>query len=58
LLDIKGVFEKILQKFNINGDTKFVNILLASHFKLKATISPTTVGSLMYAMVCTRPDLS
>ena len=64
---------KILQKFNINDDTKSLSIPLALHFKLKATISPITVeerkymthfsyasavGSLMYAMVCTRPDLS
>ena len=33
----------ILQKFNINGDTKLVSTPLALHFKLKATISPTTV---------------
>jgi len=46
---------------------------LAPHFKLKATMSPTTVeerayithvpyasviGSLIYAMVCTKSDLS
>jgi len=64
---------KVLQKFNINNDIKFVRTLLAIHFKLKATMSPTSiaereyishvpyiniVGSLMYAMVCTRPDLS
>ena len=63
--------QKVLQRFNINGDTKYVSTLLAPHFKLKATISPTsireceymthvpyisTVGTLMYAMVCTRLD--
>ena len=52
---------------------KSVSIPLAPHFKLKATMSPTTVeereymtrvlyasavGSLTYAMVCTRPNLS
>jgi len=52
---------------------KSVSTLLALHFKLKATMSPTTiekseymthvsyasaVGSLIYAIVCTRPDLS
>ena len=49
------------------------SILLVSHFKLRAIMSPTkvkereyishvpyvsVVGSLMYAIVCTRPDLS
>ena len=65
--------KKILEKFNINGDTKSVSTQLAPHFKLKPTMSPTTneeheymslvhyastVGSLMYAMVCMRLDLS
>jgi len=69
----KEYLKKILQKFNINDNTKTVSTPLAPHFKLKATISPTTVeerehmthvpdasavGSLMYAIVCTRPDLS
>ena len=69
----KGYWQKVLQRFNIDGDTKSVSTLLAPHFKLKATMSPTTVeereyitrvsyvrvvGNLMYAMVCTRPDLS
>ena len=65
--------QKILQRFNINGDTKSVSTPLAPHFKLKVTISPTiveereymtrvlyasAVDNLMYAMVCTRLDLS
>ena len=52
---------------------KSVSIPLTPHFKLKAIMSPTSVeereyithvpyvsavGSLMYAMMCTRPDLS
>ena len=68
----EGYLQKILQRFNINDDTKSLSTPLASHFKLKATISPTTVeereymtrvpyasavDSLMYAMVCIRPDL-
>jgi len=68
-----GVLKKVLQKFNINDDTKSVSTPLVSYFKLKDTMSLTTikkreymthvpydnvVGSLMYAMVCTRPDLS
>jgi len=59
--------KKILQKFNICKYT------IGPHFKLKVTMSPTTVeereymihvsyasaiSSLMYAMVCIRPDLS
>ena len=65
--------QKVHQRFNIDGDTKSVSIPLAPHFKLKATISlatfeerkymtrvlyTSTVGSLMYAMMCTRPNLS
>jgi len=64
---------KILQKFNINDDTRSVSIPLAPYFKLKATMSLTTieereymthisyasaVGILIYVMVCTRPNLS
>ena len=64
--------KKLLHQFNINDDTKSVSTPLAPHFKLKATMSPITVeereymihvpyasavGSLMYAMLCTRPDL-
>ena len=69
----KGYLQKVLQRFNIDGDIKSVSISLAPNFKLKVTMSLTTVeeheymthvpyastvGSLMYAMVCTRPDLS
>ena len=65
--------QKALQKFLISDEAKFVSSLLASHFKLSARMSPKTidereyishvpyasaVGSPMYAMVCTRPDLS
>jgi len=32
----KGYLKKVLQKFNINSNTKSVSILLAPHFKLKA----------------------
>jgi len=69
----KGYLQKVLQRFNIDGDTKSLSTPLAPHFKLKTTMSPTTikereymthvpyanaVGSLMNAMMCTRPDLS
>ena len=72
-LILKGYLKKVLQKFNINDDTKSVSTPLAPHFKLKTTMSPTTVekheymthvpyasavDSLIYAMVCTRLDLS
>ena len=55
----------------MDGSIKTVSTPLALHFKLSAALSPSTdeeymscvsyhsaVGSLMYAMVCTRPDLS
>jgi len=69
----KGYLQMILQRFNINGDTKSVSTPLAPYFKLKAIISLTTaekceymthvpyastVGSLIYTMVSTTPDLS
>jgi len=69
----KEYLQKVLQRFNIDKDTKSVSTLLAPHFKLKPIMSPkiieereymtrvpyaSAVGSLMYAMVCTRPDLS
>ena len=69
----KGYLQKILQRFNINGDTESVSTPLTHYFKLKATMSPTTVeerkymtcvsyastvGSLMYTIVCTWSDLS
>ena len=59
--------KKVLQKFNINDDTKSISTQLAPYFKLKAIISPTSieereymthvpytsmVGCLMYEMVC------
>jgi len=68
----KRYLKKIPQKFNVNDDTKSVSTPLAPHFKLKAIIFPTTVeeheymthvpyasvvDSLIYAMVCMRPDL-
>ena len=64
--------EKVLQRFGM-FDSKPVSTPLATHFKLSASLSPQTdeeerfmasvpyssaVGSIMYAMVCTRPDIS
>ncbi|KAL3830794.1 hypothetical protein ACJIZ3_019596 [Penstemon smallii] len=62
---------RILQRFKM-GSSKPVNTPLASHFRLSKSQSPQTdeerdlmakvpyasaIGSLMYAMVCTRPDI-
>jgi len=64
--------EKVLKRFNMK-DAKSVGTPLAAHFKLSADLSPSddkekqemsripyasAVGSLMYAMVCTRPDIA
>ncbi|KAE8674962.1 hypothetical protein F3Y22_tig00111708pilonHSYRG00377 [Hibiscus syriacus] len=69
----KQYLRKVLQCFGMNENTKHVSIPLASHLKLSFQLSPKTneervymakvpyanaVGSLMYAMVCTRPDIS
>ena len=63
--------EKVLQRFRMQN-AKPVSTPLASHFKLSKDMCPETqeeidyiskipyssaVGSLMYAMVCTRPDI-
>ena len=63
---------KVLQCFNMH-DAKPVSTPIAPHFKLLAAQCPSSdedveymsnvtyssaVGSLMYAMVCSRPDLS
>ena len=44
----KWYLQKVLQRFNIDGDTKSVSTPLAPHFKLKVTISPTTVEQREY----------
>jgi len=69
----KAYLQKVLQKFLISNEAKFVSSLLAPHFKLSVKMSPKTiddheymshvpyasaVGSLMYAIVYTKPDLS
>ena len=71
-LSQKGYIEKVLERFGMQK-AKPVTTPLASHFRLSASLSPQTkeeedqmvqvpyssaVGSIMYAMVCTRPDIS
>jgi hypothetical protein len=71
-LSQKNYFLKMLDKFNMK-DCKPVTTPLAAHFRLKSEHCPNSeeekrrmihvpysngVGSLMYAMVCTRPNLA
>ena len=71
-LSQKGYIEKVLHCFNMHN-AKPVSTPLATHFKLSSALCPVSeddieymsrvlysnaVGSLMYAMVCSRPDLS
>ena len=64
--------KKILNRFNMN-EAKPVSTPLGSHFKLSKEQSPkieeerdhmskvpyaSTIGSLMYVMVCTRPNIT
>jgi len=68
----QNYIKKVLQHFNMHN-AKVVSTPIAPYFKLSATQCPSTnqdieymsrvpyssvVGSLMYAMVCSRPDLS
>ncbi|KAF3626835.1 putative ribonuclease H protein-like [Capsicum annuum] len=68
----KKYLEKVLERFGMK-EAKPVSTLLAAHFKLSAAQSPqseeeesymaqvpysSVAGSIMYAMVCTRPDIS
>ncbi|KAE8669591.1 hypothetical protein F3Y22_tig00112230pilonHSYRG00138 [Hibiscus syriacus] len=71
-LSQRGYVEKMLERFAMSS-AKPVSTPLANHFKLSSEQSPKTdkeaedmakvpysnaVGCLMYAMVCTRPDLA
>ena len=71
-LSQKGYIEKVLHRFNMHN-AKLVSTPLATHFKLSSALCPvfkddieyisrvsysSAVGSLMYAMVYSRPDLS
>ncbi|KAG8478386.1 hypothetical protein CXB51_028195 [Gossypium anomalum] len=71
-LSQKGYIEKVLCRFNIQS-AKPVSTPLAAHFRLSSALSPQSndeieymshvpysseVGSLMYVIDCSRPDLS
>jgi ATP-binding cassette subfamily B (MDR/TAP) protein 1 len=71
-LNQRGYIERVLRRFNMQ-DAKPVSTPLAPHFKLSLDLCPASdedikymsrvpyssvVGSLMYAMVCSRPDLA
>nr|AAL75759.1 Putative pol polyprotein [Oryza sativa Japonica Group]AAL91607.1 Putative pol polyprotein [Oryza sativa Japonica Group]AAP51772.1 retrotransposon protein, putative, Ty1-copia subclass [Oryza sativa Japonica Group] len=71
-LSQQSYIKNVLQRFNMH-DAKLVSIPIAPHFKLSVLQCASTdedveymsrvpyssaVGSLMYAMVCSRPDLS
>lgn len=72
MLSQQSYIEKVLKRFNMTG-AKPVSVPFASQFKLSTDMSPKTdkemeqmsnvpyssaIGSIMYAMVCTRPDIS
>ena len=65
----KFYLKKGLEKFDMNDKTKLVYTLLSPHFKLSSSSCPLSqdmahvpyasdLGSLMYAMMCKRPDIS
>ncbi|KAI3461498.1 hypothetical protein Pfo_018161, partial [Paulownia fortunei] len=69
----KQYLKKVLQCFGMTESSKPVSTPLAPHLKISAQLSPkndeereymakvpyaNAVGSLMYAMMCTRPDIS
>jgi len=71
-LSQKKYIEKILEHFGMQN-SKSVSTPLATHFRLSTALAPqseeeeqfmshvpysSAVGSIMYAMVCTRPDIS
>ncbi|GKB23950.1 hypothetical protein Tco_0863351 [Tanacetum coccineum] len=69
----KQYLRRVLKRFRFDKQTKRVSTPLASQFKISAAMSlkndaeraymenvpyANVVGSLMYAMICTRPDIS
>ncbi|KAM1146650.1 hypothetical protein TB2_037939 [Malus domestica] len=72
-LNQRQYLEKLIRKFGVHDSTKPVSTSLAPHFKLSSLQCPKNdkeklqmknipyanlVGSLMYAMVCSRPDIA
>lgn len=72
ILSQKSYLEKVLQRFSIDN-AKPVSVPLAAHFRFSASQCPSTneqkkdmelvpyasaIGSLMYTMVCSRPNLA
>ena len=72
-LNQRQYLKKVLQRFGITEQSKLVSTLLATHIKLSLSLSPSmdeereyvskvpysnAIGSLMYVMVCMRPDIS
>ncbi|KAM2659837.1 hypothetical protein EV2_022338 [Malus domestica] len=72
-LNQRQYLEKLIRKFGVHDSTKPVSTPLTPHFKLSSPQCPKTdkeklqmknipyanlVGSLMYAMVCSRPDIA
>ncbi|KAM2436809.1 hypothetical protein ACFX1W_013989 [Malus domestica] len=72
-LNKRQYLEKLIRKFGVHDSTKQVSTPLAPHFKLSSLQCPKTdkeqlqmknipyanlVGSLMYVMVCSRPDIA
>ncbi|XP_073133754.1 secreted RxLR effector protein 161-like [Henckelia pumila] len=71
-LNQEAYLKKVISRYNMN-ESKYVSTPLRQHLKLSASQSPENVldkqkmenipyasgvGSLMYSMVCTRPDLA
>ena len=71
-LSQRGYIKKVLRRFNMH-DAKPVSTPLAAHFRLCSALCPVSdddieymsrvpyssaIGSLMYVMVCSHPDLS
>ena len=69
----KSYLKKVLEKFVMDDKTKSISTLLTPHFKLSSSLYhfsqeerdymahvpyASSTSSLMYAMVCTRPDIS
>ncbi|KAM2680165.1 hypothetical protein EV2_011992 [Malus domestica] len=72
-LNKRQYLEKLIRKFGVHDSTKPISTPLAPHFKLSSLQCPKNdkeklqmknipyanlVGSLMYAMVCSRPDIA